>query len=280
MFKLLANSARNLGVAETVLVTLRALPLLKGNISVKRIIMDTASVSMASVTKIAASAPLASWPVQHDIAGSLKALGDFLDRIAVNVESAGLDEVLLGDTKLVGFDGLRLRSRTARIVSLKLEKDVNFQAGLFLRAVIEAEYANWSIGGAWRRLDDGTKSLDLKIAGADLQEFFASASPDDPEAVYADSPFGFMLNIPYSKEGEARQAVARVDVDKGRLRLDSDYDTSLLAARFNFRILPEKNQIELERSPIQVPTATMNLIGGLKFPQTGKGGGIPKQTCV
>ena len=210
--------------------------------------------------------------MQHDIAGSLKTLGGFLDRIADDVENAGLDEVLLGDTKLVGFDGLGLRSRDARIVSLKLERDVNFQSGLFVRAVIEAEHANWSVGGAWRRLDDGTKLLELKAAGADLREFFAGANPDDPEVVYADSPFGFMLNIPYSEQGDPRQAVARFDIDKGRLRLDSDYDTSLIAARFNLRILPEKNQIELERSPIKVPSATMNLIGGLKFPQTSEGG--------
>ncbi|MEL6745487.1 MAG: hypothetical protein AAFO68_08495, partial [Pseudomonadota bacterium] len=132
--RILQNETINLGVAKEVALTVKALPFLSGNVVVDKMNVRGASVSLphmlggfaepkTAATESADEVALEQALSELDLTQRLTAIGTMLLAFDAQFASAGLDRFDLQDAKLLGFEDVGLLSRSARLISLNVERD-------------------------------------------------------------------------------------------------------------------------------------------------------------
>ena len=213
------------------------------------------------------------WTGQVDLQKSLSALGRAIGDVAATLDEAGLDRVRFEDVGLVGFDQLGLRMQRARLQQLVLERDANFQKGLFVRGQLVSNHNTIALEGSWQQGETGGPVLDLTLSGLDMQDVLVA--PESPSSGYLrmDSPIAIRLRAPFDMAFAPGTATVKFSVGAGQFVLGDAIRTGLSSADINLALLPEKNQIELEPSPVRFEKTTATLLGGVRF--AGKAGTKP-----
>lgn len=267
--RLLEKNQINLGVLGNVGVNLKLLPMLRGKYIAEKLSISNAIISLDPLLSKSFSSKIEKWPAALDFPGWMAGLAGWMTELSENVDQAGLEKITMINTKLIGFDKIGLRSQSARLVELKLEVDPRFQSGMFLSAIIEAEFANWEISGKWVPNDDDGRDFKLSVEGFDLREFVGNTVPEMGDVFYVDSPVKLDVSFPYSKTGRPLAASIGLQLEQGLLKLGKDHASEISGAQLNFKIMPDENQIELEASPVSFPSVRAMLIGGVKYPLSG-----------
>ena len=274
--RILENQTTNLGIAGMVSVTVRALPLLSGRVVAEKVTLENGQFALAPF--LSNQGGLKSGPaVQNKVGGEqadiisidrfLRSIFSAFTSVADAIEEGGLDALVVTNTDIVDYSKLGLRTQRARLVNFTLERNLRFQTGLFFRALLETERSNISFSGQWRRLDEGGTLFTLDGRGLDVIEFTPTAST---AYFAAEAPFDFRSSAPYSETGDRRQATIQANFSPGKIRVDQELNSDLKRASLNLRLIPEKNQIELERSPFIFDHMRTELIGGLRFRSDNK----------
>lgn len=269
--KVLDRNGTNLGVAGSVGVKLSALSLLQGKLETRSIRLDRGAISIDPFLSVDLGKESDSWPTFVDLKDGVARFGAAFEKLAVSLDAAHLEGLTLENTKLIGFEKLDLKSRTASIESFKIIRKGNETRDIFFEGSVATENGNWEINGTWRYNDDGSRGLQFDLSGMDFGEFFQVEPSGQQAAAYMDSPFSVSLRVPFDADGTPLQSTARVEIGDGRFELGSDHLARLASAQINLRFLPEKNQIELERSPVSFQDSTAILIGGLRYPSDEAG---------
>ena len=254
-----------LGSIDSVAVKLHASPLIRGEVKVERLALRGGRLSVNPADRVSQESK--EWPAWINFSQSLSALSSTFLQLVRSINEADLKEITLTDVDLVGFQELPFRSDSARLVAFKVERDVNFQKGLFFKGLLETQHSNWSYSGAWRETDDGHR-LSLSGDGIDLFDLHKSEVVlSDGRSQDVRGELAFSLDAPFLADGTPQQAVLSIRIDNALLpSAGGSSHARLESGAFNFRLLPSKNQIELERSPIRFGTTKMVLIGGLRYP--------------
>ncbi|MEO1397826.1 MAG: DUF3971 domain-containing protein, partial [Pseudomonadota bacterium] len=281
--RILGDDRLNLGIAREAALTVKALPFLSGNVVVDKMMVRGASVSLLPfLAKPQKSDEEEEQDIERflssiDLTASLKALGATLREVDGQLASTGLDRFDLFNAKLLGFDELDLLSRTARLVSLRVERDRNFQSGLFLSGVVQTERGQWPIDAAWRKIgssDKGGHRLEMRIDGVDVQELIGEPASSD---VRSGSQAELRIVLPFDEAGAPQQGIVTLALSAGSLEVGADLKTSIADSVLRFQLMPEKNQIELQPSAVQFSHMRASAIGGVRFPgKSSDGAGATK----
>jgi len=265
----LRDGSTNLGVADRVQVKVKPLPLLRGEIVAESLTVDGAKIALLpvlpdlAVTQNEANFAL-DWTGQVDLKRSLSTLGRTIGEMATAIANAGLDRISFRDVRLVGFDQLGLRMQRARFRQLIIERDANFQNGLLVHGQLISDHNTIMLKGSWQPNKDDNV-FDLTLTGFDMQDVLVA--PESPSSGYLrmDSPIAIRLRAPFDAAFAPMIATIKISVGAGRFELGDAIRTSLSSADINLALLPEKNQIELEPSPVRFEKTEATLLGGVRF---------------
>lgn len=261
----------NLGIVEQLSVSLSALPLLRGEMIADSVELKSAQISVGRLIRdlvpLKDVSDLGTWPSSIDFSERVDTLGALVVGLARAVENAGLERVTIQDANLVGFDQVGLRSRTAQLKILSLERDKNFQEGLDLTATIETEHNTIEIAGTWRELEGDRRGLNIAIDGIDMRDVIDRALQRESRFLTMNSPVSLQLTANFDRDGRDGELSVVARLGGGVLKLGDELDTAISSAQFNLRLIREKNQIELEESPIQFAQTRAVLAGGLRYPR-------------
>ncbi|MEL6968251.1 MAG: hypothetical protein AAGM04_12795, partial [Pseudomonadota bacterium] len=270
--RILENENINLGVAREASLTMKLMPLMTGNVVLDRVSVKGATVSLAPIfTELKTQREIEQLhPAEalgaFDLRKQLRALGQTLKSLDAQLKNTGLDRFELVDAKLLGFEMFDLSSSRARIVSMSVERDKNFQTGLFLTALVETDRSNWPIDVVWREVDGGGHRLEARFGGLDMHELLHGAKTYD---VAFESTVDAQLVLPFSADGEPLDGTLVTKLGGGALRVGPDLATSLQPTDLAFQVLPEKNQLDLAPSQLMFSHMKASAFGGLRFAQTG-----------
>ncbi|MEM9677424.1 MAG: DUF3971 domain-containing protein [Pseudomonadota bacterium] len=273
--RILQDETINLGVAKEVALTVKALPFLSGNVVVDKMNVRGASVSLphmlggfaepkSAATESADTVALEQALSELDLTQRLTAVGTMLLAFDAQFASAGLDRFDLQDAKLLGFEDVGLLSRSARLISLNVERDRNFQSGIFMNGVVETDRSQWSVDAAWRHLDgeEGYR-LEARFGGLDVQEFLGDQATAD---VKSGSTLELRIVQPFDANGAPKDGLMTATLSGGKLEVGADLQTAMADTVLNFQVFPAKNQIELAPSMLRFSDMQASAIGGIRFP--------------
>ncbi|MEM8750258.1 MAG: DUF3971 domain-containing protein [Pseudomonadota bacterium] len=250
----------NMAVANNVGVKLDPVALLGGKVRVSKITSSGGSVSLLpQLEKMRDEDKPSVWPGHFDFAQALERLGKGVAGFSTAIAKAGLDEVDLIDTKLVGFEALGFRSSTGKASHLSLRRDANYQEGLFFGAAIRTEFENLNLNGSWRPNGEAGHILTMSIEGMNLRELLQKQGAEPSPTVELGSPATVFLAVPYDAEGQAGRAEIRVLLDRGKFVLGRGTNSQLVKADLNFTVDPVENQVILTPSPVHFPDVRTNL---------------------
>ncbi len=265
--KILRAHKTTLGVAEVVRVQLKLSALLVGRLEARRIVLHRSAVSLLPHLPQEAREGGPIGFGAPDMNNSLRQLAVSLDALLGAVEKAKLDSVELDDTEIIGFESLGIRSPNARIVRARLDRNINFQKGLFLSGVLETEHSNILLDGSWTERPDLGPVLTLKTSGARIDDFLKRRFAGDVTLFDFNSPISLVATLPFDATGAPAQAQAQISLEEGSLKLGLSHTSQVQNAQFNIRILPSRNQIVMEKSPIQFTSAETVMVGTYVFPE-------------
>ncbi|MEM9732660.1 MAG: DUF3971 domain-containing protein [Pseudomonadota bacterium] len=278
--RILRDDTVNLGVANTIGVKLKAMPLLSGEVQVESVDMRGAAIAITPFLPTELFNSEDPWPEVINFSEGFVALREALSQLETAMDRAGLERLALSNARLIGFDQLGLRSPTATVTEMVVEKNVNFQEGLFIKARLQTRFRDWVLQGQWKpNPDDGGKVLALSIDGMDLSDFWSIAAEAGPESQFGGSgAVSLTMNAPYGSDGSPGEPVMQIKARDWTFVSENRPLASLRRGEFNLRLLPQKNQIELEDSPVEFETTQAELIGGLRYPaHEGEIGKRPRQ---
>ncbi len=264
---LLRNGGINLGVADSIQVTMKSLPLLRGEV-----IADKMSISGAKLSLIPFLPETISDDADYifvatgaiDIEVLMNTVGRALGGFTEDIQSSGLTSVFVDRVQLVGFDQLGLRMRRARLQQLSLTRSADDPGAIVFGGQLASEHNVLSLSGRWVEEQSGFR-LDLSVDGLDMKDILVSQSSPSSSYLKMDSPVAVRLTAPFDSNYAPGNAKIGVEVGSGQFVLGDAIETRISGADLNFLLLPGKNQIELNESPVRFVETSAVLQGGLRF---------------
>ena len=266
--RILKDSTINLGGAKEILVKLKAIPLLGGQVVAKSLALNDANISIDNLFPSNAERPAGDatqlqpfWPRSVNLGAAMRQLGDVFRQVSESLDSAGLERIELNGASLAGFEQFGLRSKTAKFATFQIKKSSGRDSGLTFDATLITQFNDWVLKGEWKPLNHGGNVLTLTASGLELQDLIGDVGNSNSHLILK-SPVSFRLEAPFLIDGTPQQSTLQARVFDGDVILAGTLITKVANGRLNLRLVPEKNQIDLERSQIEVDGHSATLIGG------------------
>ncbi len=252
-----------LGNAGRVQIGLKILPLLKGSYQVQSIHLHDASVDVTPLL-VEDDRQTSAWPDALHIEKMMKLPAEQLQRISGELARAGLEKVIWKNLRIHGFDLYSDRQKDLVVTKVSVGREEN-SGNLVIEASASIDGRTVHLKGDWLADNDGY-ALRLKVDGLDAGDLLPSATNRSEGLIGLSAPVKIDYFHSYDLQLEPRQSTARIDLGKGLLRFDRAHMASLSNGQLNLRLIPEKNQIELEKSPVRFGETEAELTGGIRFP--------------
>ncbi len=270
--RILQDSSISLGAVNEISVKLKALPLFSGQVVAKSLAINDASISVDNLIKLdpVKTAGVTSqlrpfWPRSVNLDLAMRQLGNVFRQVAGSLERAGLESIELNGTELIGFEQFGLRSKTASFSTFNVRKSDGNNNGIRFDAILNTQLNDWSLSGEWRKLEEGVDVLILTAEGLELQDLISGLGTGERRTVLS-NPVTLRLEVPYLEDGTPQQATLKAEFLDGEMVLAGKHVADAASGNLNLRLLPGKNQIDLERSNVEVDGYSARLTGGFRYP--------------
>ncbi|MEM7290613.1 MAG: hypothetical protein AAF412_09655, partial [Pseudomonadota bacterium] len=188
-------------------------------------------------------------------------LGRLLQRLESNLRGQGFDQVEIVNAQIIGR--VLGRRATTPIVFERLVFDHDKDRSLSLTGNIETGHSKVELGSGYTAAAGEGGSLKFSMNGVSLREWFLS--PDDDKAFLAMNNIAAVSGvIDYDETGQAADPEISLKLGPGNLKVGLRDRTGVESADFNIKLFLDRNQIELERSPVTAGRFNGLLIGGIK----------------
>lgn len=269
--KILHGGSTSLGVARELGVKVKPISLISGDVVAESVTMRGALIAIDSLLAEQGDDALRPvWPRSMNFESLLRGLGQAVSALADQVESAGLESLNLEDAKLLGFDQLGLRSRTATIEQLSIAKASGSgpKGNLTVEARLKTHFNTWLLNGYWVQLDDGRRQLQMRTSGMTLKDLFADTGEQD-----TNSHFNNDLNLEFTStidvDGSPQPAQILLTIGAGSFPVnDKGMQAELRNATVNIGIDPQSNQINIGPSTLEFAGADAAFTGALRYPSS------------
>ncbi|MEP0944537.1 MAG: hypothetical protein ABJH63_12280 [Rhizobiaceae bacterium] len=271
--KILHGGSTSLGVAREVGVKIKPIPLITGNVVAESVTMRGASIAIDSILAAPEDDTLRPlWPRSVNFDDALRRLGQTVGRIAGQVETAGLKSLNLEDANLVGFDQLGLRSRTAKIEFLSVEKlnKTDQPSELRIDARLATKHGAWSLTGNWTQTETDQHKLELRVGGMNLLDLVRDSGEEASAPTFAHD-LGIKFVAQYAADGRPLPAQVTVDLGPGSIPVnDKGMRAELKGANVNISVDPVSNQLNIERSTIDFDGSSAIFTGAIRYPSSSQ----------
>ncbi len=165
------------------------------------------------------------------------------------------------------------------MISFAVEKDINFQKGVFFKGILETANNNWDLSGAWRKNtdanSDGGDTLSVVVSGLNFKDLLPSYVGQTVGFEF-DSTIRLKIVAPFLADGTPQTARLNIGIDGGVIEIAKETTSKLLGGSLNFQVLPKENQIILEPSPLKFESTSTVLVGDLRYPRIDSGDAAEK----
>ncbi len=257
------KSGRQLVQVGKVHVGLKILPLLQGQMKVSNIMLDGARIDLRSIQDDRPTGML-SWPDALRLEKVMRFPAERLLAISNSMRESDLKDVVLHDLTITGLDLPGGKDKTILVHKVAFRRVGNEGD---LRIVADATFENkhLRLGGSWTSGREGYV-LDVSLDGLDFSHLLPSAARSREGAVGIDAPMKLTYSHPFDADLRPLQSIAHLEISSGLLRLGKDDIVPIASGDINLRLIPEKNQVELEKSYVQFGASSAVLTGGIRFP--------------
>ena len=212
------------------------------------------------------------WPRFMDMAGMLRGMGKTVATFAGQLDTAGLESVNLENANLVGFDRLGLRSRTATLRTLSIEK-VSRGAGpamLDIKARLTTETGDWLLSGSWTAIENNQHRLALQASGIKLQDLLEVPPASVPEADMA-IDLAVKFEATYDAKGNPLPASVALTTGSGVIPIGDKGVTARLQKAFvAVKVDPSSNQLNIVDSQAVFDGSTVLFTGAIRYPSSAQ----------
>ncbi|MEZ5872243.1 MAG: DUF3971 domain-containing protein [Nitratireductor sp.] len=246
-----------------VVVGVRPLSLLSGEPQIDAVIIQDSSIDV-TLLPLPASAPIPA-NLSDFLADAGRHLADYGEQFAAErfrlfrFENIKISGVGLGrkDANQIHVDNLDLRFRR--------------NGALTVNSQLATRHSKIELQGAWRKVDGNAAELDMHLTGLNLREW-----SDDPAVEGglggSDAGLDFYARTGFSGDGKPVNPQVTISMPQpSTLRLGRYARTVLNQVQLNFRLLTDKNQIELDPSKFSAGNFSSRLIGGIRPVDAAKG---------
>ncbi|MEZ5801410.1 MAG: hypothetical protein R3D29_14275 [Nitratireductor sp.] len=239
-----------------VVVGVRPWSLLSGEPQIDAVIIQDSTIDV-SLLPLPAQAPIpANLPKLLEVAGSQ--LDGFARQFAA-------ERFRLFRFENIDISGAGLGRKTADIIHID-NFDLRFRrnATLTVSSQLSTTKSQIVLEGAWRKTTGDAAELDMRLKGINLQEW-AGDPAEEGGLGGSNSPREIYARTGFSADGEPLNPQLSISSQEpGTLRLGRYARTEINRFQLNFRLLTDRNQIELDPSNFSAGNFFARLIGGIR----------------
>ncbi|MCB1460194.1 MAG: hypothetical protein KDJ48_13205 [Nitratireductor sp.] len=239
-----------------VVVGIRPWSLLSGEPQIDAVIIQDSSIDVSLL-------PLPQQaPIPADLPLFLENAGRQLDSFAK--QFAG-ERFRLFRFENIVISGAGLGRRSADPIHVdNLELRFRRNGALTVSSGLFTAISRIEMEAAWRKVAGEAAELDMRLKGINLREWVGDPAIEDGFAG-SDSRIDIYARTGFSAEGAPLNPQLSISsADPGTLRLGRYARTQINQAQLNFRLLTDKNQIELDPSNFSAGNFSSRLIGGIR----------------
>lgn len=257
-----ADSA-SYGDAEHIQIGIKLLPMLKGDFKVKTILIEDSTINTQHIG-LDGQDWSGEWPDAFHLEKIMRLPAERLFYLSKSMGIAGLEKVTWRNLRI---NRLKLAGDLSKdIIIQEMVVRVQDETGnLSIDAVASFGLRDVHLKGTWDKTD-GNFALNLDLDGLDANDFVQNAVSSTDGAIGLNAPLKLAYHHPYDRQMNSGQSTLRVDISRGIMRFGHDDLVAFTGGQFNLRLLPGKNQIELEKSPVYFTKSSAVLTGGIRFP--------------
>ncbi len=251
------------GDAKEIHIGVKLLPMLRGEFKVKNIFIEESQIDLRQIGLTDRSWD-GDWPDALQLEKIMRIPAERLFYLSQSMGFAGLEKVTWKNLQIKGLGAsgglsknILIRDMTVRVQDKTGKLSINAVANFGLREV--------RLNGNWEK-SDGSFALNLNIDGLDANDFLENAVSSTKGAIGLNAPLKLTYHHPYDQDMNSGQSTIKIDVSRGLARFGHEDIVAFSGGQFNLRLLPGKNQIELEKSPVYFSKSGAVLTGGIRFP--------------
>jgi len=214
----------------------------------------------------------AGFPFPAHMKDTLSVAGKHLDEISLHASNGRFKSLEIRNSIVSGIAKHETTNNEVILSELILIGDLDGK--LRLDAKLKSSLSDIVVVAGFERKTDQSSVLVFEGRGLRLNEFLPS--PLDTEgAIGSNAIMGVSGNIPFGPGKTPQQGLVTLTFGESDLRIGRE-TTRLHTLVANLRLIPAKNQVELERSPYSAGGFTAHLVGGIRpvDPQMGYAGAL------
>lgn len=134
---------------------------------------------------------------------------------------------------------------------------------LTLSASLTSQRSNLSLNASYQPDDAGGQSLKIGMEGLSMREWAHDPSPEGTGFLGSDAMISLAGSIPFGADGAPGEPKFTVSTEASSLRFGDQSFTSIDSIALNLRLMPDRNQIEIDPSPAVGGPFRTTLRGGV-----------------
>lgn len=236
-----------------IIVGIKPLSLLIGDLRVNAVIIEDSTLDLGMLDL----PPADNLPT--DVEGMLSLMKSHLEGAEKQFRDAGFRLIQFRDIRISGMalgrpsdkslfvDRFDLRRKNSKIISLDAE--------------LHTDQSQILASGNYAAKDGLASVFDVSLAGLNMREW--AKEPNSQEGQFgSDALVSVNAIIPFSDE--ENQPTVNIKIGESDLRIGKRAVTDIKQMDLKFRLLPEKNQVELDPSVIVAGDFNSRLVGGIR----------------
>ena len=204
-------------------------------------------------------------------------LGRELSKLSRFAEKGQFQSLKVTDFRIVGPTNSNGSAKPSGqvwpVIVNKLELVADSHGAFSFNGAIKSANSNFSIVADYKKQKDQLASLNIQGEGLNLADWLPS--PDKVIGPFgSNGTVGWNAKLSFRPDGSPQQPTISIHTNEHDLRIGK-VKTRVRDLVVNLRLIPEKNQIELERSPLVIGKLHAWLIGGVRPADIKNGYGGP-----
>jgi len=240
-----------------VLVGLRPLSLIRGQLKIDTVTIESSKIDMGQF-------PVTTAPgLLSDMNKSLSDLGGRLDQFRTRLAASDLQTITINKSELRGVSpGPR---STGNIMVDELELTAKTPGKLNIKLVADTGISKINGTAVYEKSKNSGSVLRINFDGLDVREWVLDpeSSSEETGAPASDAKVSGRFFLPFNDDNSVQQPVLNLMALDGKLRLGRKGNTNINRIVLNLRLFPGLNRIILERSILNVGGFQAQFVGGI-----------------
>ncbi len=237
-----------------VVVGVRPLSLIRGDPQVDAVIVENSTLDARLIAF--GAAPATSRTVQE----FLTLVHDRLEAARKDFNNSNFRLFQLRNILVTGLGAGRIEPGEILLHELDLRYR---RKALNLSASLTSQRSNLSLNASYQPDDAGGQSFKIAVDGLSMREWARDPSPEGTGFLGSDAVISLTGSMPFGANGDPGEPTITVSTQASALRFGDQSFTTIDSIALNLRLMPDRNQIEIDPSPAVGGPFRTTLRGGV-----------------